>query len=81
MNTTLRTPAVGEFAILQNAKLRNENAQLREALSNMLVGEQCRIDVRNPCWNNRPSDIPGKHWGYGYACTVCTARAALKGTA
>jgi hypothetical protein len=37
----------------------------------------CRIDVHNPCFDGRPTDVPGKHWGGGKACPDCTARAAL----
>lgn len=36
----------------------------------------CQFDVLNPCWDNRPTDVPGKHWGGGEACTACTEAAA-----
>lgn len=38
----------------------------------------CQFDVLNPCWDNRPTDKPGLHWGGDgiKACAACT-RAAL----
>lgn len=38
----------------------------------------CQFDVLNPCWDNRPTDIPGKHWGGDDlpACAACCAEAA-----
>lgn len=35
----------------------------------------CQFDVLNPCWDNRPRDVPGKHWGEGDACAACTRAA------
>lgn len=37
----------------------------------------CQFDVLNPCWDNRPTDVPGKHWGGDdiEACPACTAAA------
>lgn len=37
----------------------------------------CQYDVLNPCWDNRPTDVPGKHWGGDdiEACPAC-AKAA-----
>lgn len=40
----------------------------------------CQFDVLNPCWDNRPTDKPGVHWGSepgaeGTACAACTAAA------
>jgi hypothetical protein len=38
----------------------------------------CQFDILNPCWDNRKSDIPGKHWsGLCDACPACT-KAALE---
>ena len=42
----------------------------------------CSYDVLNPCWNNRPTDKPGLHWGSEpdnviHACANCTIRAAI----
>lgn len=37
----------------------------------------CQYDVLNPCWDNRPDDVPGKHWGGGDACPECNLRAAI----
>lgn len=38
----------------------------------------CDYDVLNPCWDNRPDDVPGQHWGGPdvKACPACT-KAAL----
>ena len=41
-------------------------------------GTACIIDALNPCWNGRPADIAGKHWGGGDACEVCVARASIE---
>jgi hypothetical protein len=41
------------------------------------LGERCLTDVLNPCWDARPNDVPGHHWGGGNACAVCTARAVI----
>lgn len=35
----------------------------------------CQFDVLNPCWDGRPDDVPGKHWGGGDACPACAAEA------
>lgn len=35
----------------------------------------CSIDVLNPCWNGRATDIVGQHWGGGAACPQCIVRA------
>lgn len=37
----------------------------------------CDNDALNPCWDGRPSDAPGKHWGGGDACPACSMRAAI----
>lgn len=37
----------------------------------------CQADVLNPCWDNRPSDVGGRHWGGGDACPACNLRAAI----
>lgn len=38
----------------------------------------CQADPLNPCWNNRPTDVAGKHWsGLGDACPNCQKRAAI----
>ena len=54
-----------------------QNKRLREALEKSVMGRECEFDPLNPCWNNRATDITGKHWGVGDACSVCNARAAL----
>lgn len=40
-----------------------------------LVRGICKYDALNPCWDNRPSDVPGEHWGGGSACEPCTKAA------
>lgn len=37
----------------------------------------CTNDRLNPCWDGRPTDVPGKHWGGGVACAACTTRAVM----
>ncbi len=41
----------------------------------------CKFDVLNPCWDNRPDDVPGQHWaGEGCkACEPCTRGAKAEG--
>jgi hypothetical protein len=41
---------------------------------------RCSNDVLNPCWADRPNDVPGKHWGGGEACAFCTAAAVFEQT-
>ena len=36
----------------------------------------CEYDVLNPCWDNRPTDVRGQHWGGGASCKKCAAVAA-----
>lgn len=38
----------------------------------------CSADPLNPCWDGRPGDVVGKHWGGGDACPNCTARAKVR---
>jgi hypothetical protein len=67
----------------QHAHPSEANARLISAAPDMLAALQaldltCSFDVLNACWNNRPLDVPGKHyWGVGAACPQCTARAAI----
>jgi hypothetical protein len=37
----------------------------------------CQADPLNPCWDNRPTDVVGQHWGGGDACANCTMRAKV----
>ncbi|HEX7720485.1 MAG TPA: hypothetical protein VF389_11815 [Woeseiaceae bacterium] len=37
----------------------------------------CKHDVLNPCWDGRPGDVPGEHWGGGPACEPCTKAAQV----
>ena len=49
------------------------------ALRSLIEGNRgvCLFDRLNPCWDGRPTDVPGKHWGKGPACSVCNARALV----
>lgn len=40
----------------------------------------CKVDVLNPCWDDRPTDVPGQHWGGPEipACPACTKAAFAK---
>lgn len=64
------------------ANAARANAQLIATAPTLLAALQaldlrCQCDVHNPCWNDRPTDVPGKHWGGGTACPPCTAKAAI----
>lgn len=37
----------------------------------------CQYDALNPCFDNRPDDVPGKHWGGGDACPECNLRSLV----
>lgn len=39
----------------------------------------CEFDVLNPCWDDRPTDVPGQHWGGPEfkACPACNRAAML----
>lgn len=37
----------------------------------------CEWDVLDPCWDNRPTDVPGMHWGERIGCAHCNLRAAI----
>lgn len=58
-----------------NAQLIAASPDMAEALLGLDLA--CSNDALNPCWDNRPTDVAGKHWGIGKACPQCTARAAL----
>lgn len=51
--------------------------EAREADRRMSPKLYCQCDLLNPCWDNRPDDVPGKHWGGGDACSHCNLRAAI----
>lgn len=38
----------------------------------------CQADPLNPCWDNRPTDVAGEHWGGGEACANCKTRAGVR---
>ena len=71
------SPAIAQHAANECERLRGIIAELIAALERVIAGELCRFDPLNPCWNGRPMDVAGKHWGVGDACSVCNARAAL----
>jgi hypothetical protein len=63
-----------------NARLIAAAPELYEALAALKL--ECLADPLNRCWNNRPTDKPGLHWGSEKdapipACSSCKARAAL----
>lgn len=55
----------------------NAYEPLVSALKALSPGLHCMADVLNPCWDNRPTDVLGKHWGGGLACAACNARGLL----
>lgn len=66
--------------IAANARLVATAPELLSALKAMNI--ECLFDHLNPCWDNRPSDKPGLHWGSEEgapieACSACNARAAI----
>jgi len=36
---------------------------------------ECTVDLLNPCYDRRPTDQIGRHWGGGLACAACTCAA------
>lgn len=52
-------------------------AMLKSAVERLDLS--CQSDPLNPCWNGRPTDVAGRHWGGGRACAACDVRAALAG--
>lgn len=47
--------------------------------------EGCLFDPLNPCWDGRPTDVIGRHWGadeqsFVSACAYCHAIAAINKT-
>lgn len=51
------------------------------AAAQRLITDQgrCGANPLNPCWDARPTDVVGQHWGGPGipACAYCTARAAI----
>lgn len=65
-----------------NAALIASAPQLRAKLDEAIIllrltNLACEGDVLNPCFDNRPSDVAGRHWGIGEACPACCRRAFL----
>lgn len=46
-------------------------------IERLIEGGRCKFDMLNPCFDNCPSDVPGKHADGTDACAYCTARAFL----
>lgn len=67
--------AIATFVNQEDAHLFAAAPDMAEALVNMDLS--CQSDVLNPCWNGRPTDVAGKHWGGGTACANCRGRAAI----
>lgn len=61
---------------LADARLIAAAPELLEAARRSAL-DTCRADPLNPCFDGRPGDVPGRHWGGGDACAPCTARAAI----
>ena len=55
--------------VYTNAPWRNRTFKVRGV---------CENDVLNPCWDNRPSDVPGLFWGEPgtHSCAACAKEAA-----
>jgi hypothetical protein len=59
-------------------KMAREHAEMLGVLKALVAKcGPCLCDALNPCWDGRPGDLPGQHWGGGEACGVCCARAAI----
>lgn len=69
--------AVEQRAQMRIHLAREAGPDLLAVVIKLVEGKGCQFDALNPCWNNRPTDVPGKHWGVGDACPVCTARALI----
>jgi hypothetical protein len=46
-------------------------------LERLTLDKRCGVDPLNPCFDNRPTDVMGRHWGGESACAICTALAYL----
>lgn len=63
------------------ARRRKAAPQLLAACEAIVAySDRCLVDPLNPCFDNRPTDVAGQHWGAGEACPVCQARAAVAAT-
>jgi hypothetical protein len=73
------TKYCGPLCVKAAGAVRNAAPQLVKALRMLDAAGalRCTTDASNPCWNGRPTDVPGKHWAGGSACAPCAARAAL----
>lgn len=70
----------GVHHAIANARLIAAAPDLLDALKALKL--ECLADVLNPCFDNRPTDKPGLHWGSTEtepiaACSSCVARAAI----
>ncbi|HAC27140.1 MAG TPA: hypothetical protein DCF82_04910 [Marinobacter hydrocarbonoclasticus] len=48
-----------------------------EIIRRLVKGGRCQFDSLNPCFDNRPHDVPGQHADGSEACAYCTAKAYL----
>lgn len=46
-------------------------------IKRLVKGGRCQFDMLNPCFDNRPHDVPGQHADETEACAYCTAKAYL----
>jgi hypothetical protein len=79
---------IGQGVTIEFCPMHEAAPELLEALKAMerrasINGlSKCFFDPLNPCWDNRPSDKPGWHWGTTAdnpvrACQLCYARAVI----
>jgi hypothetical protein len=62
-----------EKVVTDIAASLNARDAMVEALKSISSGGHCQVDIKNPCFDNRPNDVLGKHWGGGNACSHCLA--------
>lgn len=77
---TISTPVndvVQEVIDASRAVVAMTFSEARDADMNGTRLLYCNADVLNPCYDGRSTDIHGKHWGGGDACTACTLRSTL----
>ena len=56
----------------------NCHAELLAACKAIVAySDVCLTDPLNPCYDDRDTDVIGRHWSGGPACAVCHARAAI----
>jgi len=55
------------------------NITATHIIARLTTGGRCAFDMLNPCFDNRPSDVPGRYADGTPACDYCTAKAFLQG--